>query len=77
MSRVECFKCKRNYNSKDPDDEDGDFFCPKCQKESKKIALDLDAKRAKKPKKPRPAKLEPFQRSNDGHLEIYNARQLI
>lgn len=75
--RANCFRCKRNFNSKDPDDEGGDFFCPKCQKESEKIALTLDEERAKKPKKPRTPKLEPFQRSHDGHLEIYNARQLI
>ena len=75
--RVNCFKCKRNFNSKDPDEEDGDFFCPKCQKTSEKIALILDEDRAKRPKKQAPSKMEPFQRSQDGHLEIYNARQLI
>ena len=75
--RVECFKCKRNFNSKDPEDEGGDFFCPTCQKGVEKIARMVDEDRASKPKKAAPPKLEPFQKSTDGHLEIYNARQLI
>lgn len=75
--RAECFKCKRNFNTTNPEDEDGDFFCPKCQKGVDKIARTLDEEIAKKPKKEAPRKLEPFQRSADGHLEIYNARQLI
>lgn len=75
--RAECFKCKRNFNSNDPEDEDGSFFCPKCQKTSKKIARAIDQERAKNPPKPRPSRLQPFQKSADGHLEIYNARQLI
>ena len=75
--RANCFKCKRNFNSKNPEDEDGDFFCPQCQKGVDKIARTLDQERAKKPKKLAPPKMQPFQRSADGHLEIYNARQLI
>lgn len=75
--RAECFKCKRNYRSTDPEDEGGDFFCPSCTKEAKAIALKIDEDFAKRPPKKKIPKMQPWQKSADGHLEIYNARQFI
>ena len=75
--RTECFKCHKNYNSKDPNDEGGVDFCPRCRKESKVIARAVDEQMAKKPKRIPTPKMKPFQTSPDGRLEIYNARQLL
>ena len=77
--RTECFKCHRNYNSRDPNDEGGVDFCPKCRKESKKIARTIDAERKKRPKKPRAPKPKPYQtiEKPGGVEEIWHARQLL
>ena len=77
--RANCFKCNKNYNSNDPNDEDGADFCPKCRRESKLIAREVDKKikASRKNRKPPVPKMKPFQVSSDGRLEIYNARQLL
>ena len=75
--RANCFKCHRNYNSVNPDEEGSVDMCPKCRKESKKIARMVDADIAKRPKKVPIPRMQPFQKSQDGRIEIYNARQFL
>jgi len=75
--RTTCFKCRRNYNSNNPDEEGSVDLCPRCRKESKKIARMVDEQIAKRPKKAPIPRMQPFQRSADGRIEIYNARQLL
>jgi len=75
--RANCFKCKKNFDSTDPEDETNEFFCPSCQKVSKIIAQEIDERLKNRPKSKEIPKMQPFQKSNDGKIEIYNARQFM
>ena len=42
-----CIKCQAEYSDKEPDN----YYCPSCLIESKRIAAEIDAKMANRPKK--------------------------
>lgn len=56
MFKVSCVKCKKSYQSEEPDD----YFCEDCNKTRKQIADEIDAKFANRPKKKVVSELQQF-----------------
>jgi protein-arginine kinase activator protein McsA len=54
--KVSCVKCKREYQSPEPDD----YFCEECFKTHKQVIEDTEKKLANKPKKQVMSDLQKF-----------------
>jgi len=54
--KVKCVKCKNQYESEEPDD----YYCSKCLKEKKKLADEIDAQIASRPKRKAVSELQEF-----------------
>jgi hypothetical protein len=57
-----CIKCRQKYDSPDPDD----YYCEACFKDKKRIADEIDAKFANRPKKKVVSDLQRYDSLADG-----------
>lgn len=56
MYKVNCVKCKIQYDS----EEEDDFYCPECLKIKNEIAKKIDEQIVGRPKKPRVSQLQNY-----------------
>lgn len=73
MNKLTCIKCQASYDSEDIDP----YYCSSCEVEKKRIAAEIDAKMAGRPKKPVVSRFsqKDFQGKN-GRI-FFNAKDLM
>lgn len=74
MHKVNCVKCKKSYQSEEPDD----YFCEDCNKTRLQVAKEIDAKMANRPKKKIVSDLQQFDEiaKQSGTKGFANAKDL-
>lgn len=74
LHKVSCVKCKKEYQSKEPDD----FYCEDCNKIRLQVAKEIDAKFANRPKRKVVSDLQQFDAlaKDKGTKGFVNAKDL-
>jgi len=74
MHTCNCVKCKKQYQSEEPDN----YFCEDCYKIRKQVADEIDAKMANRPKKKIVSDLQQFEMvaKKRGSIDFANAKDL-
>lgn len=73
MNTHSCIKCKVSYQDNDPDD----YYCPFCNEERKRIAAEIDAKLANRPKKPVQSHFSPKDFTGAGGRIFFNSKDIL
>lgn len=73
MNKHNCIKCNAEYS----DEEIDAYYCPSCEVEKKRIAAEIDAKMANRPKvEPTPRFSRKDFEGKNGHI-FFNSKYIL